>query len=88
MKQQSSKSFLSENPDEFGSIGWVVKDYYGAKPTGKCASITLTDCYKRIDLDFEYDSFKEYEARCEKIDTLINELQAFRQAFRDSWGVK
>lgn len=88
MKTISSKTFLSDNPDEFGSIGWSVEGHHMNNPAKKSANLTLKDCYKRIDLEFYYSGFNEYESRIKKIDTLINELSDFREALRDSWGTK
>lgn len=87
MKEVSDKKFLSDNPDEFGSVSWVVKDYYGSPHSSKKeAGVRLTDCYKVITLDFEYTNIVEFKARKEKLRTLIESLEEFEREFIGSWG--
>jgi len=78
MKAQG-KRFLSERGDEGGSVRWYVnteEDYCYTTD----AYLYISDCTKRIDLEFYSDDNKGLSKRVTKLDNLIEELQNFREA--------
>jgi len=86
--KQGNKIFLSDDINETGSLAWFVADWNPAKPrhNNKESEVQIRDCYKQVVLDFGYSNVEEYKARLAKIDTLISELESFRDVLKDSWG--
>jgi len=84
---KTSKRFLSSKACEYGSIAWEagVEKTYSVRDDSDnfeiSANIHLTDCYKVINLDFYTCNFDEVANRIEKIDTLIEELNKFKDAY-------
>lgn len=78
MKAQG-KRFLTERGDEGGSIRWTLgKDAYFNGDIN--AEIIITDCNKSIYLDFSYTNNKALGKRVAKLESLIEELQDFRES--------
>lgn len=86
--KQGNKIFLSDDINETGSLAWFVADWNQDKPrhNKKESEVQIRDCYKQFVLDFGYSNVEEYKARLAKIDTLISELESFRDVLKDSWG--
>lgn len=88
-----TKDFLSTSPDESGSIickikTTQVKDMgsYIVKEGGRIdGSVRLSDCSTHIELDFYAVGQKSYEKRVEKLDCLIEKLQAMRGQYVEMW---
>jgi hypothetical protein len=80
------KTFLTDHPEEFGSVSWNVLVKEGFMYDGKAirSKLRLSDCYKSIELDFFCKNQKGLTKRLEKIDTLINELLNMSQALREA----
>lgn len=87
---KGNKVFLSERHDEHATVSWFVGplSYGEPAPWKSDAEVRITDCYKAATIDFSYSKHSTYESRLKKIDTLISELTAFREALLDSWGKK
>ena len=89
METIKNKTFITDNTTEFGSVSWHVSDGWGQgqeKKHRKNSELRLTDCYKVITLDFDYDGWDNFQERIKKVECLIEELQKYKQALRDSWG--
>lgn len=73
------KRFLTNNPEEFGSVGWGVKtnpeDYYKIQ-----AELRITDCYEKVTLDFNCEKEKHIDKRIQKLDNLIESLNLMRDS--------
>lgn len=85
---KTSKRFLNDSYDEHGAVSWNVGEGYSETKRTECktSELRLQDCYKVITIEFGYIGREEYEQRLAKLDTLIEELQAFRVALGESWG--
>jgi hypothetical protein len=85
MKTKQSRKWL--NPvgfDDTGAISWQVA-LDGEFVDG---SLSIRDCSRQISLSFSMyskDKNKEAEERAKKLDILISELQAFRQALGEAY---
>lgn len=78
MKKQG-KRFLSDRGDEGGSVRWYVNstsDYYRDVE----AELYITDCFKPVTIEFSADKGKGLGKRIAKLDSLIEELQSFKEA--------
>lgn len=49
---------------------------------GNYASIVISDCDRRISLEFELTDGDSYENDMHKVDTLVDALQTFRRALK------
>ena len=80
------KTFLSDHPEEFGSISWKIKVEGGIFSTGKVihAELRMADCYKSIDLDFYCKNQKQLTKRLDKLNTMILELLEMKQCLMKS----
>ena len=89
METIQNKRFISDEHNEFSSISWHITSGWGEgqkKKHTKCSDLRLSDCYKVISLDFDYEGHDQFLSRIKKIDCLIEELQKYKQALKDSWG--
>ena len=83
MKAQGKK-FLTERGDEGGSLRWFINTE-GEEHAWKVeSSLTLTDCYRHITLEFHAGTKPQCLKRVAKLDTLIEELQEFRESLSKS----
>lgn len=80
-----NKVFLNDRPEEFGTVSWNIFRWDHDNPTQAECKVVLTDCFRRIDLDFDYVGWSEYQERLTKVDTLIGELESFKAAMIESW---
>lgn len=88
--KKNNKIFITDHPEEFGSIAWSIDKGWGAdtirKRHSKESNLRITDCYKVIVLEFSYQGYDEYLERIKKLDNLIEELNNFKEALQESWG--
>lgn len=87
-----SKKFLSDSPDEFGSIACTVstmqvKDMneYNVKHPSISGTVRIADCSNDVQLDFYAQSPKAFIKRLEKLDTMIGELTKMRKQYVEMW---
>lgn len=69
----------------FASIEWTVNVREGGSVNGRKykyvdTELSISDCTRTINLDFDVASAREARAAIKKIDLLIDELQKFRSA--------
>lgn len=78
--------WLSNRQDEGGSIVTVVEvEKYDDDPTRTCyATVSLTDCSRKVCLDFYFEDFKTYQERIDKISLLIGELEEVKKAMTEA----
>lgn len=89
----STKNFLSDSPDESGSIickitsprASELRQYTVDQGGYLTASVRLADCADHIFLDFNAEGPKAYEKRVMKLDKLIEDLQAMRHQYVAMW---
>ena len=78
--RKTSKKFLSDTPYEYGSVCWEVsvdpEDRYDLLQ----ADLRIADCGNSITLGFNSRKKRHMDYRLEKLDVLISELQAMREA--------
>lgn len=83
--KDNSKAFLNLHPEEFGSICWDASSRSYKNSTAKFyGSVRIADCSKSVILDFDCygkTTQKTVDKRIEKLDTLISELQKFRESY-------
>lgn len=83
----NSKKFLTTHAEEDGSVAWVVKTPKKYKeenyrPVRVDANIKFRACYgEPVEFCFNCTKSSQIKKRLAKIDTLIEEIQAFREAF-------
>ena len=77
-----NKTFLSDSHEEFGSVSWVVETNGEDNILGYVveANLTISDCSKCAQLDFDCKGYKHIDKRIKKLDTLIEELQKMKEA--------
>lgn len=80
---KGAKKFLNKELHELGLISWrVSKD--GDSPWTN-AHLTIGDCEKRVNLDFDVDrnskrgEYDSLDARLRKLDVMIDELHEMRR---------
>lgn len=89
-----TKEFLSESPDEYGSIictisTSLVKDitHYTVEKGGSIrASVRIADCSNSVELDFYAEGQKSFDKRMAKLDKLIGQLQSMRGQYVEMWN--
>ncbi len=83
----NSKKFLTTHPGENGSVVWSVETPKKAKnenyrPVYMDASVQLRACHgDPVAFCFDCNKSSQVKKRLAKIDTLIEELHQFREAF-------
>lgn len=78
MMKYNRKAFLSDNPEETGSICGRAKI-----DGGYCtleAELRIYDCNRSVTLDFDCFDLSEIPERVAKADLLIEEITKFRDA--------
>lgn len=80
------KRFLSMRPSEGGSISWDVEAHLGRRKgnTTIAADMKITDCFKQISLDFYSTSPALFKQRIDKIDNLMESLEAFKISLHEA----
>lgn len=84
--QVVDKRFLNNQPHEGGSICWDVTLHQG-RSSGKTnidAGLDITDCSRKIGLEFYGSTPAKYKERLAKLDNLIDSLTSFREALVDA----
>lgn len=76
-----NKIFLSDKPDEGGSLHWYVSDNSCEKSADVTSSMFIRDCARTIELDFGTYTRSNVKDRLVKIDTMIDELYKFKAAY-------
>lgn len=82
--RKNQKLFLSSSPEEFGTICTCVetprkKSVKKGKILYAEAEVRITDCYKPINLEFDFDSKEKYLKRKEKLKNMIKALKQFEK---------
>jgi hypothetical protein len=74
------KTFLTDHPEEFGSVSWYVRinPHWMSGDKFIASELRLSDCSKDITLDFNCNTPSETKKRMDKLDTLISELMDFK----------
>lgn len=88
-----TKDFLSQSPEESGSVICKittarVKDItvYNVREGGRIdGSLRIADCSEHIELDFYAVGQKSFDKRVEKLDTLLEKIQAMRNQYVTLW---
>lgn len=94
--EESKKVFLSDKPNEFGSLAWCAYSCYD-EPTDESegdlwvvADLRITDCSRPITLEFYTSKEEDAKGRLDKLDKMIGQLYAFRTAYtkacHETWG--
>lgn len=75
------KRFLTMNPHETGSIAWYVQAHQASRngEVSISADISMTDCSRKIGLEFYVDRPWLYKERLGKIDNLMDSLSEFKE---------
>lgn len=90
-----SKRFLSDSPDETGSMVLTVetpliKDMYnygnGIVKPNMSGELTFRACYgEPCKLDFSCHDQKSFHKRIEKMDLMVNEMSKMRDQMNEMW---
>ena len=90
-----TKDFLSQSPDESGSVIVSINTQQFSKLTEYSnavrnngvisATVRIADCSDHVVLDFHAEGQKNFEKRCQKLDFLIEKLQAMRKQYGEMW---
>lgn len=86
--EKSGKTFLTNAADEDSSVSWGVSTECFSSNTRADGTVKIRDCYKIVNLEFYVDDDAEYEQKIEKIDTLISELNTFKDSLIKGWNYK
>jgi len=81
---KSARKWLNpKKSDDSGAIQWYVSlDSYDASVN---ASFDVWDCSRKISIDLSYWNKAQAKERAMKIDIMIQELQAMREALADAY---
>ena len=74
------KKFLTDNPEETGSVCTKVQNSTGSYTYDIEASIKIYDCNRSVTLDFDCYNKSELPERIAKIEVLLSELLNMREA--------
>lgn len=94
MARYVRKEFLSPCADESGSMVIQIETPLTSQITEYMvrdnnpwlrASIGITDCSRRIELDFDCSSQSTYEKRIAKLDKMVKEVQDMRKQYEEMW---
>lgn len=81
------KTFLTSAFDQDSSVSWnVCVDVFRHGDIDIGSMLKIRDCHKLVSLEFFTEKDSQYPQRIEKIDTLINELLTFKQAYIEGWA--
>lgn len=85
MYKKRNKTFLNDSFDEHGAMSWKVKVDLGYKGDYQIdAEVRMQACYgEPIEWDFKC-SMGTFDKRIEKVDTIIREFQALREAMLEA----
>ena len=80
--EKGNKRFLTMQPDQGGSVCWDVAAHQSRRSgrTNISAGIDITDCSRKIGLEFYSNCPSEYKQRLDKLDNFIESLTLFRDA--------
>lgn len=80
------KRFLSPLPSEGGSVTWDVQGHQSRRTgmTNISADINITDCYKKISLEFYSSTPHRFKQRLDKIGSLIDSLEMFQDSLKQA----
>lgn len=80
------KRFLTMSPHEGGSISWDVAAHQSREKgtTNIDAGIDITDCSRKIGLEFYCPTPARFKQRVAKLENLINSLQEFHFALHEA----
>ena len=84
--EEVDKRFLTMSPHEGGSISWDVAAHQSRKKgtTNIDAGIDITDCSRKIGLEFYCSTPARFKQRVAKLENLINSLQEFHFALHEA----
>lgn len=80
------KRFLTMAPNQGGSIAWDVAAHQNRTrgTVNTSAGIDLTDCNRKISLEFYWTTGAEFKQRMAKLDNLIESLNSFHDALQQA----
>lgn len=80
--EKVDKRFLTMCPNQGGSVCWDVQGHQSRRSgnTNINAGIDITDCSRKIGLEFYSNRPAEHKQRLAKIDNFIESLTLFREA--------
>lgn len=80
------KRFLSSMSGEGGSSVWDVQAHQSRRrgTTNISADVRMTDCYKSITLEFYSSTPKMFHQRIDKLDSLIESLEMFKDSLKQA----
>lgn len=84
--QAVDKKFLNLEPHEGGSIQWFAQAHKEKNDGNSTisAEVDISDCFKKISLEFYCNSPAKFKKRIDKLDTLINSLLSFRASMYEA----
>lgn len=94
MARYVRKEFLSPCADESGSMVIQIETPLTSQITEYMirdgspwvrASMGITDCSRRIELDFDCSSQASFEKRIAKLDKMLKEVQDMRNQYESMW---
>lgn len=94
MARYVRKEFLSPCADESGSMVIQVETPLTSQITEYMirdgspwmrGSMGITDCSRKIELDFDCSSQSSYEKRIAKLDKMVKEVQDMRKQYEEMW---
>mgnify|MGYP003109701860 CR=1 FL=1 len=88
--EEVDKRFLTMAPHEGGSISWDVSAHQSRKDgsTNIDAGIDITDCSRKIGLEFYCSTPARFKQRVAKLENLISSLQEFHYALHEARSKK
>lgn len=81
--KRRNKIFLSDDLSEGGSISWQVRSEGTAYNQYIESELHITDCSKRVILEFDCYKDKDIPKRIDKITRFIDELVSMKEALQD-----
>jgi len=76
-KEKQGGRFVSESMVEGGAVRWVVR-------SSGYAELWVHDCYRAVNLEFDFWTKQQRRTRIKKIDRMISELQKMRNAMEET----
>ena len=88
--ETGGKTFLTPAVDQDSSVSWnvCVESYDRAKDIDIGAMLKIRDCHKLVNLEFFIGERDTLDQRLGKLDTLISELNKFREALIKGYHYK
>lgn len=85
---KNGRDWLNEidSPDT-GSVQWSVEamKYSPRIPPDICASISIRDCSRKVELDFSCHNEKSFKEKMNKLNLLISHLEEMKESMEKSY---